>query len=131
MRRKLVVVFILVALALLGSCDFFGNTVTMDQCVSNFMSAINTDKASVYKSLDSDSSFYNLALSASYWDSYFPSGYRPFTFSGQSTSGNRVSATLNAGVLYINTPVYFDMVQDLKGNYVISTVTVNGSAIFY
>jgi hypothetical protein len=107
-----------IALAALALAFLFSTcapkTTTIDECISNFMSDINSiDRSNVYTNLDSSSTAYSLAKAASYWDSQFPTADIPYSLSGQSTVGSVVSATVNtANLVWGGQTIYFVMSED-------------------
>jgi hypothetical protein len=131
MKKSLAVFLSIAALALLFSTCAKKSTTSNSECISNFMSDINSaDRSGVYNNLDSNSSKYNQAKVASYWNSQFPTQDMPYTLSGQS-SGNPIYATLSSSNgLYNGNPIIFGMASDSDGNAVISSISLNGTSIF-
>lgn len=129
--KKLWILLAAVALAaLLAACSLLPTTTSIDTCVSNFMSALNSsDRSSLYTNLDSSASQYNAVKAASYWNTKFPTG-ESYSLTGQTTAGTTVTATIKSTVTYAGNTIIFVMTTDSSGNYVIHSITLNGSLIF-
>jgi hypothetical protein len=127
--KKMSIVLAVLALALLFStCSkATDNPTTIDECISSFMSDINSsDRSGVYKNLNSSSADYGEAATAAYWDLYFPQKEIPFTLSGQVDSGSTVTASITSSTSATypsGSTLTFTMGEDSSKNAVISTLT--------
>ncbi len=128
MKRALLIIAAIAALYLVMSCAIV-KPVTIDECISNFMSDVNNDHSSVYKNLSTSSVKYAQAVPAAYWDIVFPPGYS-YALSGQSTAGSTVTASLSGGSLYPGSNIVFTMTQNLDKDYVISSITIASISYF-
>jgi len=133
--KKLSIVLAVLTLALLFSTCKTDNPTTIDECISNFMSDINSsDRSGVYKNLDSTAGMYAGAVAETLWNTYFPKSGITYTLSNQSTSGSTVSATLTSTTYFTysaGVPLSFGMGEDSNKNAVISTISLNGTKFFY
>jgi hypothetical protein len=120
--------------ALVASCSF-SSKISNDECIANFMSALNgSDRSTVYTNLDSASSLYTAAKLALYWNTFFPVG-ETYTLSGKSTSGSTVTGTFSSTTTYTATfgnitdmvwTMAFTMSTDSSGNAVIHKIDLAG-----
>lgn len=119
---------------ILASCDFGATTAarTIDECVTSFMSALNsTDRSSLYTNLDSASSKYSQAKTAAYWDTLFKVG-ETYTLSSRTTSGSTVTGGFSSTTTYAGTYSYslvFEMATDSAGDAVIHSITLKGALL--
>jgi hypothetical protein len=119
----------IIAAALFAGCSLPQTKTSVDDCINNFMSDLNSsDRSNVYTNLDSTSLMYSQVKTATYWNSIFPTGYT-YTLSNKSTSGSTVTATLSSSyTLYSSgVPITFIMSTDLNGNAVIHSITISTS----
>jgi hypothetical protein len=133
--KKISIFLAVLALALLFSTCKKDNPTTIDECISNFMSDINsTDRSGVYKNLYSGSSKYAEAVTAAYWNALLPTSGITYTLSGQSTSGSTVTAMISSTYSFgSGVPISFGMNTDSSDNAVISSIaiTCTGFGIIY
>jgi hypothetical protein len=124
MKKLWILVVVVAAVALFATCSLV--KVSIDECISNFMSDVNSGNYSnLYTHLDSSSSKYDAAKKGTFWSSYFPSS-DTYTLSSQSTVGNTVTATLTSNYLYTSAnTIVFGMTKDSNGDYVISSISIN------
>jgi hypothetical protein len=130
MKKLWMLAVVVAAVALFATCSLL--KVSIDECISNFMSDINSsDRSNVYTTLDSSTPKYNTGgKAASYWDGYSPVGYS-YTLVGKTTSGSSVDATISSpGGIDNSWTIHFGMSTDSDGNAVISTIILNGNPIF-
>jgi hypothetical protein len=126
MKRALLIIAALAALWFVTSCSLT-NPVTIDECISNFVSDLNGDHASVYRSLSATASEYTQARAALYWDTLFPSS-STYTVGALSTSGSTVTAPFSGGS-YNGSTITFTMTQSLNKDYVISAITITAGIV--
>ncbi len=134
MRKIWLLIAAVALVALLAACSLLSPKTTIDQCVANFMSDINSsDRSNVYTNLDLTSSMYAGVKSATFWDILFPAAGIPYSLAGQSTSGSVVSATINSSYATFTggLPISFTMDTDATGNAVIHSISLNGTSVFY
>jgi hypothetical protein len=139
MKRISLTLALVAALALasglLASCDLASlattEETTIDECVTGFMSALNsTDRSTLYTNLDSASSKYAQAKTAAYWDTWFKAG-ETYTLSSRTTSGSTVMGSFSSTTTYTGSSTYsmvFSMATDSDGNAVIHSITLSSSA---
>jgi PBP1b-binding outer membrane lipoprotein LpoB len=131
MKKIAIVVAVLAAVLLFSTCS--KPTISIDECISNFMSDINSsDRSNVYTNLDSSSAMYNLVKTHSYWDTEFDPIGIPYSLSGNSTVGSVVSATVNTTNATWNThTIQFVMNEDSDKNAVIHSIAMDSSTTIY
>jgi hypothetical protein len=120
--------------SLLASCDFGAATKarTIDECVTGFMSALNsTERSTLYTYLDSASSKYAQAKTAVYWDTLFKVG-ETYTLSSRTTSVSTLTGSFSSTTTYSGTYSYslvFEMATDSSGDAVIHSITLKGALL--
>jgi hypothetical protein len=127
--KKLWILAAAVAIAaLFAACGALAKT-SVDDCISNFMSDLNSgDRSNVYTNLDSSSSEYAEAKTALYWDLLFHKG-ETYTLSNRSANGTTVTGAFSSTTTYAGSWDYtlvFVMATDPLGNAVIHSITLNG-----
>jgi hypothetical protein len=131
MKKLWMLMAAIAVMALFSTCSLTTSKTTIDQCISNFMSDLNGNQASIYTNLDSSSQLYAEASAATYWNSFFPSS-DTYTLSNKSTSGETVTATIYSATLYATgASIVFTMSTDATGNAVIQSISLIGTPIFY
>lgn len=124
----------LISASLFAGCSLFESKTSVDDCINSFMSYLNSsDRSNLYTTLDSSSSQYSQAKTATYWGIPFPASEAgSYALSGKSTNGNTVTAAITSSTLYATSrSIIFVMSTDSSGNAVIHSITVGGSPIFY
>lgn len=126
MKKTLIAILSLAALAaLFSTCKQAASTTSIDECISSFMSDINsTDRSGVYKNLDSSAAAYNTGAKTSlYWNTFFPTSDISYSLSGKTTAGNYVYATITGtGVVFGSKSIVFVMSEDSDGNAQIRSI---------
>jgi hypothetical protein len=135
-KKSLLALLAIVTLALLFSTcktEETSDPVTVDECIDNFMSAINSsDRSDLYECLSPKGDKYNEAKAASYWETYFPVG-ETYKLSGESKDLNDndsgfVDATITSGTTYDGGyNITFGMTKDSDDNSVMSSIYIAGS----
>jgi hypothetical protein len=131
--KKLWVLLAAVALAaLLAACAALATKTSINDCVSGFMSDVNSGNyGNLYTHLDSSAGKYNQAKTPSYWSkAVFPSG-ETYTLTNQVTVGSQVTATLNSGVTYSGVTITFGMATDSDSNAVINSISITGQGTVF
>jgi hypothetical protein len=135
MKKLRILAAIAALAALFAACSLLAPKTSIDDCINNFMSALNSgNRSNLYTNLDSNSSQYNAAKTATYWDIVFATSGDPYTLSNRSTSGSTVTATITSptNALYSSgASISFVMSTDGSGNAVIHSITVAGILLFY
>jgi hypothetical protein len=134
MRKIWILAAAVVLAALFATCSLFGSKTSIDQCITNFMSDINSaDRSQVYTTLDSASGQYGGAKTASYWDTRFPVAEVPtYTLSAKNTSASPATATITSSYTFTGGyPIIFVMSTDNGGNAVINSITITGPGTIF
>ncbi|MGD0724192.1 MAG: hypothetical protein ABSB63_01365 [Spirochaetia bacterium] len=84
--RKRIALLIVAATAtmLLFSCAL--KSTSIDERISDFFTSLNGDRTDTYTNLDPSTAAYSLAKPFGFWDTPFPVGSEPYTYSGLNTT---------------------------------------------
>jgi hypothetical protein len=130
--KKLWILLAAIAVAVLFSnCNLPGAKTSISDRINQFMKDINdSSRSNVSSDLDITSLAYS-QVTASYWNTPFPTAGIPYSLSSTPSTSD-VTTTINSSyALFVGgLPIIFGMATDISGNAVIHSITLGGAKIF-
>ncbi len=130
--KKLWILLAAIAVAVLFSnCNLLSPKTSISDRINQFIKDINdSSRSNVSSDLDITSLAYS-QVTASYWNTLFPTAGIPYSLSS-TPSASGVTTTINSSYAsYVGgLPIIFGMGTDISGNAVIHSITLNGASIF-